>query len=160
MKLLNKFISKEFISIFLIFFFDRLTKLYVIIKTENNLDQYLFRSKYLNFQLVWNEGIAFGLLSFNDTFIYNIITLLILVIIVYLIKMLLNSRKIEKIAFILVIGGAFGNFIDRLIYKSVPDFIDFHYDNFHWFIFNVADIFITLGIIILIINQVFYEKKN
>ena len=160
MKLLNKFISKEFISIFLIFFFDRLTKLYVIIKTENNLDQYLFRSKYLNFQLVWNEGIAFGLLSFNDTFIYNIITLLILVIIVYLIKMLLNSTKIEKIAFILVIGGAFGNFIDRLIYKSVPDFIDFHYDNFHWFIFNVADIFITLGIIILILNQVFYEKKN
>ena len=160
MKLLNKFISKEFISIFLIFFFDRLTKLYVIIKTENNLDQYLFRSKYLNFQLVWNEGIAFGLLSFNDTFIYNIITLLILVIIVYLIRMLLNSTKIEKIAFILVIGGAFGNFIDRLIYKSVPDFIDFHYDNFHWFIFNVADIFITLGIIILILNQVFYEKKN
>ena len=160
MKLLNKFISKEFISIFLIFLFDRLTKLYVIIKTENNLDQYLFRSKYLNFQLIWNEGIAFGLLSFNDNFIYNIITLLILIIIVYLIRMLLHSTKIEKIAFILVIGGAFGNFIDRLIYKSVPDFIDFHYDNFHWFIFNVADIFISLGIIILIINQVFYEKKN
>ena len=120
MKLLNKFISKEFISIFLIFLIDRLTKLYVIIKTENNLDQYLFRSKYLNFQLIWNEGIAFGLLSFNDNFIYNIITLLILIIIVYLIRMLLHSTKIEKIAFILVIGGAFGNFIDRLIYKSVP----------------------------------------
>jgi signal peptidase II len=159
MKILKDLISKELVFIIMIFLIDRLTKIYVITKFDNNLSLNLFESKYLNFHLIWNDGIAFGLLSSSNDFFYNVITFIIFLIIIVLIRMLINSTKLEKIALIFVIGGACGNFLDRIIYKSVPDFIDLHYNNFHWFVFNVADIFVTVGVILLIFNEIFYEKK-
>lgn len=159
MKILKDLISKELVFIIIIFLIDRFTKIYVIINFDNNLSADLFQSKYLNFNLIWNDGIAFGLLSSNNIFFYNLLTFIIFLIIIVLIRMLINSTKLEKIALIFVIGGAFGNFLDRIIYKSVPDFIDLHYNNFHWFVFNVADIFVTIGVVLLISNEIFYEKK-
>jgi signal peptidase II len=159
MKILKYLKSKELVFIIMIFLIDRLTKIYVITKFDNNLSVNLFESKYLNFHLIWNDGIAFGLLSSSNDFFYNFITFIIFLIIIVLIRMLINSTKLEKIALIFVIGGASGNFLDRIIYKSVPDFIDLHYNNFHWFVFNVADIFVTIGVVLLIFNEIFYEKK-
>ena len=159
MKILKKLISKELVFIIIIFLFDRLTKIYVITKFDNNLSANLLQSKYLNFHLIWNDGIAFGLLSSSNDFFYNVLTIIIFLIIIVLIRMLINSTKLEKIALIFVIGGASGNFLDRIIYKSVPDFIDLHYNNIHWFVFNVADIFVTIGVVLLIFNEIFYEKK-
>ena len=115
--------------------------------------------KFLNFQLIWNEGIAFGLLSFENDFIYHSISLLITLIILILIIMLIKSKNVEKIGFALISGGAIGNLFDRIMFKSVPDFIDFHVNNFHWFIFNIADIFITIGVLWLILAEFFVKKK-
>ena len=112
----------------------------------------------MNFDLVWNTGIGFGLLSSNSTLFYNTITVIIGIVIVFLIYLLINSKLYDKILFSLIIGGALGNFYDRLVYLAVPDFIDVHYENFHWFTFNLADIFITIGIVMLLLNEI--TKKN
>ena len=73
--------------------------------------------------------------------------------------MIIKTKGLEKLAFMIVFGGSLGNIFDRLYYSSVPDFIDIHIGNFHWFIFNVADIFITLGVILLITLEIFSKKK-
>jgi len=151
-----------FINIFIviiIFSLDRITKFYVILKSEMNLSTNLFTSKFLNINLIWNEGIAFGLFSFDQKFYYNLMTVLIITITIVILWFITKTRNIEKMAFTIVFGGALGNIFDRLYYSSVPDFIDIHVGDFHWFIFNVADIFICLGIIILIILE-FYPKKK
>ena len=70
-----------------------------------------------------------------------------------------KSKGFEKFSFIMIIGGSFGNIFDRIFYSAVPDFIDININNFHWFIFNVADIFITLGIICLISIEILGNKK-
>jgi len=114
----------------------------------------------LNIHLIWNEGIAFGLFSFNEDYIYNFLTFLILMVIIFIFFMIRKSDLLRKYALLLVLGGALGNFFDRLIYKAVPDFIDFHVGNFHWFIFNVADIFITFGIFFMIIIELTSKNKN
>ena len=121
-------------------------------------DRKLFLNDFLNLDLIWNTGIGFGLLASNSSMIYNIITLLIGAIIMVLIYMVIISKNLDKLIFSIIIGGALGNFYDRLIFKAVPDFIDLHYNNFHWFIFNIADIFITIGIIIFITRGLF--EKN
>ena len=118
----------------------------------------LFISQFLNINLVWNDGIAFGLFSFEKEIYYNILTAVIILITLIIFWMITKTEKLEKIAFITIFGGSLGNIFDRLYYKSVPDFIDIHFNNFHWFIFNVADIFITSGVILLISLEVF--KKN
>ena len=150
-----------FLSISFIFLIDRISKILIINKSKE-LDQLeIFSSNFINFHLIWNEGIAFGLFSFGSSNIYQIITLIIVLVIFVLIIYMLKSENFnEKFAFILIIGGAFGNLFDRLYYKAVPDFIDFHVGNFHWFIFNVADVFISLGIIFLIYNELFVIKKK
>ena len=144
-----------------IFLIDRISKILIINKSKE-LDQLeIFSSNFINFHLIWNEGIAFGLFSFGSSNIYQIITLIIILVIFVLIIYMLKSENFnEKFAFILIIGGAFGNLFDRLYYKAVPDFIDFHVGNFHWFIFNVADIFISLGVIVLLILEIFLKKIN
>ena len=114
----------------------------------------------MNIHLIWNEGVAFGLFSFNEDYLYNFLTFLILMVIIFIIFMIRKSDLLRKYALLLVLGGAFGNFFDRLIYKAVPDFIDFHVGNFHWFIFNVADIFITFGIFFMIIIELTSKNKN
>ena len=108
--------------------------------------------------LIWNTGIGFGLLASNSSMFYNFITFLIGAIILTLLYIVINSKNLDKIIFSIIIGGALGNFYDRLVFKAVPDFIDLHYNNFHWFIFNIADIFITLGIIVFIMRGLF--EKN
>ena len=155
-----KKIFLNFITILIIFLTDRISKLYIlkIAELENKVDIYI--TSYLNLYLIWNKGIAFGLLSFNETLIYNIITLLIFILIIVIIIITLKSEGLKKYSLILVLGGSLGNFFDRVYYSAVPDFIDFHVNDFHWFIFNVADIFITLGIICLIYVEIFYNNKK
>ena len=150
---------KLVIIISLIFLLDRISKLYVIYLDSKHLNSEILSSKFLNIYLIWNEGVAFGLFSFNDKFAYNILTLIICVITTIVLYFALKSKGIEKYSFLMIFSGSLGNIFDRLFYSAVPDFIDIHYQNFHWFIFNVADIFITLGVIILIFNEIFLKKK-
>ena len=152
-----KFLSKNFYISFsivaLIYFLDRLSKIYVIQLDKNNLGSDIFNSAYLNIVLIWNKGIAFGLLSFNDSYLYNIISLIIAIIIIILIIMSLKSRGFKRYSLLMIVGGALGNLHDRIFFNAVPDFIDFHIGNFHWFIFNLADIFISIGVILMIILE-------
>ena len=155
---LKKFDIYSFIIIIFAFGLDRLSKIYVISLIEKNQSE-LFINDYLNITLNWNRGIAFGLLSFNATTIYHLISLLILSIIIYLIYLMVVSEKFAKIILALIIGGAIGNLYDRLTYFAVPDFIDFHIKSFHWFTFNIADIFISIGILLMILKE-FFLKQN
>ena len=147
-------------SLLTIFFLDRVSKLYVIHINNINNNSEIFFSKFLNIHLIWNEGVAFGLLSFNEELFYNILTFVIVIICLVIIFEIKKNRSFKKYSLVMVLGGAFGNLFDRLIYNAVPDFIDFHVGNFHWFIFNVADVFISLGIIFLIYNELFVIKKK
>ena len=157
---LNKNFLISLLTISIIFFLDRISKYLVISQSEKNLSYDLFQSEFLNINLIWNEGIAFGLLSFGNQIFYNIISVLIAIIIIILFILIFKAKKIKKYSYIIICGGALGNLFDRIIYKSVPDFIDFHYNEFHWFIFNIADIFITLGVLCLIYDEIFLEKKR
>ena len=154
----NLFISSSFI--FLIFLLDRVSKTYVIYLNDKLLGIEILSSKFLNIRLIWNEGIAFGLLSFNDKIIYNLLTFIIFIIILIIFFMVLKSYGLKKYSLLMILGGAIGNVYDRIFYGAVPDFIDFHIGNFHWFIFNVADIFITLGVIFMIIIEITGNNKN
>jgi len=155
-----KFLSKNFYISFsivaLIYILDRLSKIYVIQLDKNNLGSDIFNSTYLNIVLIWNKGIAFGLLSFNESYLYNIISLIIAIIIIVLVIMSLKSQGFRRYFLLIIVGGALGNLHDRIFFNAVPDFIDFHIGNFHWFIFNVSDIFITLGVI----GMIFFELLN
>ena len=159
-----KFLSKNFYISFsivaLIYFLDRLSKIYVIQLDKNNLGSDIFNSAYLNIILIWNKGIAFGLLSFNVSYLYNIISLIIVIIIIVLVKMSLKSQGFNRYSLLMIVGGALGNLHDRIFFNAVPDFIDFHIGNFHWFIFNVSDIFITLGVISMIVLELFDNKNE
>ena len=154
-KIVLKKFSLNLIALSTIFLIDRLTKLYILklAEIENSVDVYL--TSYLNLYLIWNKGIAFGLLSINESMIYNTITLIIGIIIVIILFMLWRNDNIQRYFLILIAGGALGNFYDRIIYTAVPDFIDLHFKGFHWFVFNVADIFITVGVFCLILVELF-----
>ena len=158
-----KFLSKNFYISFsivaLIYFLDRLSKIYVIQLDKNNLGSDIFNSAYLNIVLIWNKGIAFGLLSFNESYLYNIISLIIAIIIIVLVIMSLKSQGFKRYSLLMIVGGALGNLHDRIFFNAVPDFIDFHVENFHWFIFNVSDIFITFGIISMVIIELIEKDK-
>ena len=143
-----------------IFILDRLTKLYVIYLDKINSNSEIFSSKFLNIYLIWNEGIAFGFFSFNENRLYNFLTLFILIIIFVILYMITISNGLKKYSLLMILGGAFGNVFDRIIYKAVPDFIDFHVGNFHWFIFNVSDIFISVGVILMVILEIFDKPKK
>ena len=144
------------LSIFLI---DRLTKIFFINMEKKFGEVTIEVTNFLNFNLIWNDGIAFGLFSFDQKIYYNLMTLLIVLITFVIFVMILKTQKIEKFAFMMIFGGSLGNIFDRLYYSSVPDFLDIHINNFHWFIFNVADIFISIGVIILIIIETLKQKK-
>ena len=162
-----KFFNKNFYIIlsvvFLIFIIDRLSKIYVINESTKNLGNYIYASKYLNIRLIWNEGVAFGLFSFDNNLLYHSLTSIILIIILIIIYMVTKHVSLKRYSLILILGGALGNFYDRLFYGAVPDFIDFHINNFHWFIFNFADISITIGVLFMIILEIIdrsdYEKN-
>tara|TARA_B100001121_G_scaffold262889_1_gene243439 strand:- start:112 stop:609 length:498 start_codon:yes stop_codon:yes gene_type:complete len=160
LKNFNKNLSINISSILLIFLLDRISKIYVINLQRELFGSEIFSSKYLNIILIWNEGIAFGLLSFNQENLYNLLTILIILVIFFIFIMTLKSSGLKKIALVMILGGALGNVFDRILYKSVPDFIDFHIGDFHWFIFNVADIFITIGVIFMLIFEILGNKKK
>lgn len=157
---LNKNFYINFFTIIIIFSLDRISKFYVISQNEKNFTPDLFTSKYLNISLIWNEGIAFGLLSFNESYFYNFLTILIAIIIVIIFFMILRNKGLKKYSLLMILGGALGNLYDRIFFKAVPDFIDFHIGNFHWFIFNIADIFITIGVIFMILMEFTEVKKR
>ena len=146
--------------IFIIFLFDRISKIYVIYLDNKLFGSEIFSSNFLNIYLIWNEGIAFGLFSFNEKIFYNILTIIILIIILIIFIMTIKSDGFKKYSLLMILGGALGNVFDRLHYKAVPDFIDFHIGNFHWFIFNVADIFITIGILFMVIIELFNKNQK
>ena len=159
-KIKNNLLKKEnlyfLIIIFVIFLLDRYSKIEII---KNFNDKTIYVNDFFNISLIWNTGVGFGLLSYDSNLIYNLISLLIGFVVITIIYIAVKSEIEEKIFFSIIIGGALGNFYDRVIYKAVPDFIDLHYNNFHWFTFNVADIFITIGIFAYIMKG-FFIKEN
>ena len=157
----KKILKENFLFIALlltIFFLDRYTKITAINILESKKNIYI--NDYLNLDLVFNTGIGFGLLSFNENLYYNLVTILIIIVIIIIGFFTFKSKKKEKLFFTFILGGAIGNVYDRITYKAVPDFIDFHIGNFHWFSFNIADIFITLGIIFMILTEFTVKEKK
>ena len=155
---LNKNSIINLFTVIIIFSLDRISKLYVINLSKLNSDIEIFSSSFLNIILVWNKGAAFGLFSFNEGDLYNIFSGFILLVIIIVLILVFKSKGVKRLSYLLVFGGAIGNFYDRMIYKAVPDFIDFHIGNFHWFVFNVADIFISIGVLCLILIELFYKN--
>ena len=153
--------KKHIFSIILItsiFLLDRISKILILnLEKIYGTDSYSLTS-FINFELIWNDGIAFGLLSLDNEVYYNLVTLFIIIVTLVVFFIMTKSVGLEKYGFMMVFGGSLGNIFDRLYYSSVPDFIDIHFNNFHWFIFNVADIFITLGVFLLIYTE--FLKKN
>ena len=150
---------KKIIIILIIFFFDRLTKLYLINLQASGTDIDFYIFSFLNFYLIWNTGIGFGLASMETNIYYHILTTIIVFVNLGLIYFLLKSKGIYVYLLATIIGGSLGNLFDRIYYYAVPDFIDLHLGNYHWFIFNVADIFITVGIIGLILTELLRKEK-
>jgi len=148
------------IVVIFIFLLDRLSKLYILnlAETEQVVDVYI--SPYLNLYLIWNTGVGFGILSSNQDFFYNSITFIIILINIFILFMLLKYKDYRVFFWLMILGGSLGNLYDRIYYRAVPDFIDFHYESFHWFVFNVADIFISLGVACLIFAEVFFNKGS
>ena len=162
LKILYKLFLKHnlicIVIVLTIFLLDRISKFKII---ENlKINDEIFVNNYLNLELVWNTGIGFGLLSGNADFLYHTISLVIFLLIILLIYLINKSMLVEKILFATILGGAIGNFYDRIMFFAVPDFIDLHYENIHWFTFNIADIFISFGIIGLIFLELIKDKKN
>ena len=155
---LKKF-SLSLLILVTVFIIDRLTKHYILnlAEVKNSVDIYV--TSYLNLYLIWNKGIAFGLLSMNESIIYNFITIIISIIILIIFFMIWKNDNIQRFFLALIAGGALGNFYDRIVYTAVPDFIDIHFQGFHWFVFNIADIFITIGVFCLILVEFFNNNK-
>ena len=150
----------NFIFIVIIFFADRVSKIYIIniAEIKNVVDIYI--TSYLNFFLIWNKGIAFGLFSFEESLVYKIITGIIAFVTIVIFVMILKNDGLKRYSLLSIFGGSISNLFDRIYYSAVPDFIDIHINNFHWFVFNVADIFITLGVICLIYAEIFDNKRE
>ena len=151
---------KKIIFVFSVFFLDRLSKIYLLNLQANGTDIDFYVFPFLNFNLVWNTGIGFGLISLETNIFYHILTLIIAAVNIVLIFFIIKSKGIYVYLFALIIGGSLGNLFDRIYYYAVPDFIDFHIGNFHWFVFNIADIFISFGIICLIFDEIFFKNRK
>ena len=162
--MITRYLTKNFYInfaiVFFIFILDRFSKIYIVYLDKVNYSPELYQSKYLNITLIWNEGIAFGLLSFNQNSFYNLLSLLIALIVLIIFFMIIKNNNIKKYPLLMIFAGAIGNLYDRIFYKAVPDFIDFHIGEFHWFIFNVADIFISLGVFFMILIELIDNNKT
>ena len=150
---------KKYLIFIILFFIDRISKVYLINlqSTGTDVDYYIY--PFLNIYLVWNTGIGFGLFSLESGTIYHVVTLIIAIVNIILLVFLIKSKGLNSYLIATILGGSLGNLFDRIYYYAVPDFIDFHVGNFHWFIFNIADIFITLGIIGLIVAEFIKKEK-
>jgi len=157
---IKKFFNISLVIPVFIFTLDRISKIYVIRLSKNSSDIELFSSKFLNINLIWNEGIAFGIFSEIHGFWYNLLTIAIVLIAIVILIMSIRQDGAQKYFLLIVFGGAIGNLYDRIFFKAVPDFIDLHVGGFHWFIFNIADIFITFGLIMLILWEILPLNKN
>ncbi len=155
----RKIYLKIFISIF-IFFIDRITKIYVIHLDQVNFGKEIIVNDFLNINLIWNTGVAFGFFSFEENYFYNFLTLIIFMIIIIILVLSFKNSGIKGYAYLVIFAGASGNLFDRFFSKQVPDFIDLHIGHIHWFVFNIADIFITLGVIFLIMTEFFNKEKD
>ncbi len=160
LKYIKNKIFINFLVLLTIFFLDRLTKGYFINLDLDGSETRLFITNYLNFELVWNQGVAFGLFSLNDYNLYNGLSLIITIIVIIILYLAFKSEGFKRFAFLMIAGGAAGNLFDRIFYKKVPDFIDFHIEEFHWFIFNIADIFVTVGVIFMLVIEFIDPKKK
>ena len=161
--MLKKNFNKKIIGLvifLLIFIIDRLSKIYILNLAEESQNLDIYINPYLNLYLIWNTGIGFGLFSSDSTFNYNLITFIIVIINIVILVMVFTSERFQAFILLVILGGSTGNLFDRIYYNAVPDFIDLHYKEFHWFIFNVADIFITIGIVCLIFDEIFLERKR
>ena len=156
----NKKIFLNLLIICFIFFLDRISKLYILSIGEDQGLVDLKINSFLNLVLIWNTGIGFGLFQFEENLIYNIITFLIVLVNLIIIYLFFSSNNTHRIFLSLILGGSFGNLYDRIYYSAVPDFIDINYNGYHWFVFNVADIFITIGILALIFLEIFKKNEN
>ena len=155
-------LKKNFSNLFFvisIFLLDRASKLIVIQITNDTGEAKISLTSFLNLNLIWNDGIAFGLFSFSEKIYYNLLTLVIILVIFIVFWMIIRTNGIEKLSFMMIFGGSIGNVFDRIYYSSVPDFIDIHFNNYHWFIFNVADIFISIGVLLLIYLEFFRKNR-
>ena len=157
---IKKFFNISLLVPVFIFTLDRISKIYVIKLSKNSSDIELFSSKFLNISLIWNEGIAFGIFSSIHGYWYNLLTIAIVLIAIVILIMSIRQDGAQKYFLLIVFGGALGNLYDRIFFKAVPDFIDLHVGDFHWFIFNIADIFITFGVIMLILWEILPLNKN
>ena len=146
--------------VIIIFIIDRISKIHVINLFNTLNDHQIFITPFLNLYLIWNEGIAFGLLSFESKEIYNFITFFIVIINIIIIYIIFKINDFRRYFFLVILGGSLGNLFDRFLYNAVPDFIDFHIGNLHWFIFNPADIFITIGVFCLILNEFIFKNER
>ena len=162
---MNKLFLKKatiyFGIILFIFLADRISKLYILSILEDLGNVNININSYINLILVWNSGIGFGLLSFDQLEMYNLMTILIIFINLLIVYLIIKSKDKSAYFFLIILGGSLGNLFDRIYYSAVPDFIDISYKGYHWFVFNVADMFISLGIICLIFAELLnYKKKN
>ncbi len=150
----------NFLIVVAIFVFDRISKLYILNLAEIDKLVDIYFNPFLNFHLIWNTGVGFGLFSSTENYFYNLITGIIILINIIIIFMILKSKDYKVYFLLMILGGSLGNLFDRLYYFAVPDFIDLHYNEFHWFVFNVADIFITIGVLCLIFAEIFLNKDR
>tara|TARA_X000000368_G_scaffold15861_1_gene12558 strand:+ start:1053 stop:1538 length:486 start_codon:yes stop_codon:yes gene_type:complete len=161
--MISKNLNKNFLInltlTLLIFLFDRFSKIYVINLDKKFFGSEIFSSKFLNISLIWNQGVAFGFFSTSSENLYDFLTIFIIIVMLFILYFLIKSKRLEQYALIFIFSGALGNVYDRIFYRAVPDFIDFHIGNFHWFIFNVADIFITVGVLFMIMLELTNIKK-
>ena len=159
-----RYLTKQFfinlLIVSIIFIIDRVSKAYVIYLDKFNQGYELFSSKFLNIFLIWNKGIAFGFFSYDQGYLYKLITLIITIVVCIIFIMILRNNGFKKYSLLLILGGSLGNLYDRILYAGVPDFIDFHIGELHWFIFNMADIFITLGVIFMILLEFFDNNEK
>ncbi len=159
-KYINLKLYLYLLIIFFVFLLDRVSKVYILNLADLNGEVSIYINNFLNFILIWNEGIGFGLFSNDSKFYYNTFTALIIIINIIIIYLMLTSKDFRGYIFSVILGGSLGNLFDRLYYSAVPDFIDLNYNSFHWFVFNVADIFISIGIVCLIFVELFSNKLN
>ena len=144
--------------VIVIFLLDRISKIYILNLSEINNLVDIYLTPFLNIYLIWNNGVAFGLLPIDKTLLYNAVTLLIAFINILILIMIVNYNDFRSFFLIMILGGSLGNLFDRVYFKAVPDFIDIHHGDFHWFVFNVADIFITIGVLCLVLSELFINK--
>ena len=148
-----------FFVLSVIFFIDRISKIYILQIAEQTGKVDIYFTNFVNFILVWNKGIGFGLFSLEQTTLYNFITIIIIVINIFIVYLVFVYKNLKSYFLVVILGGSLGNLFDRIYYSAVPDFIDVNYRGFHWFVFNIADIFITIGIICLIFDEIILNKK-